>query len=138
MTSEASCKAFEALISPSAVMILALASRSASASAAMALCSCTGRRTSLLETNNKKREKSEISFQDIYYVFTTSLMSSYISTLSTSTPHGSVASSKLACIMWLIASLSDSNCAKSLMPRTLRRVVAASNLVEPLKNKIET
>ena len=48
ITSEASFKALDAFISPSAAITFARASLAASASAAIALCSCTGRRTSLL------------------------------------------------------------------------------------------
>lgn len=47
--SDASLKALDALISPSAAMILALASLSASASAAIARCSWTGSLTSFLK-----------------------------------------------------------------------------------------
>uniref|UniRef100_A0A665UM17 Uncharacterized protein n=1 Tax=Echeneis naucrates TaxID=173247 RepID=A0A665UM17_ECHNA len=70
ITREASFRALEAFISPSAIrsssalFTFALASRLASASAAMALCSCWGNLTSL------------------------------ISTRSTLIPHGSVASSR--------------------------------------------
>ena len=49
ITSEASFKAFEAFISPSAAITLAQASLAASASAAIAFCNKTGNRTSLLQ-----------------------------------------------------------------------------------------
>lgn len=48
MISEASLKALEDFISPSAAITLARASRAASASAAMALCKAVGKETSLL------------------------------------------------------------------------------------------
>ena len=54
MTEEASFRAREARISPSAAITLARASRDASASAAIARCSCSGRRASLLEGGEKK------------------------------------------------------------------------------------
>ena len=54
----------------------------------------------------------------------------YISTLSTLTPHGSVASSNEDCITWLIVSLSDNISAKFLVPNTFLNVVAANNRVE--------
>lgn len=54
----------------------------------------------------------------------------YISTLSTFTPQGSVASSKLLCITWLIDSLSLNISDKFLVPKTLRSVVAANNRVD--------
>lgn len=60
----------------------------------------------------------------------------YISTLSTLTPQGSVASSKDDCMMWEMVSLSDKISAKFFVPRTFRRVVAASKRVEWL-NYIE-
>ena len=66
MTSAACLSARLALCSPSAAMTLALASLAASASAAMARWSCSGTRTS------------------------------FTSTRSTCTPHGSVASSSVA------------------------------------------
>uniref|UniRef100_A0A8C6E1X9 Uncharacterized protein n=1 Tax=Moschus moschiferus TaxID=68415 RepID=A0A8C6E1X9_MOSMO len=54
MTMEASFRALDAFISPSAAMTftLARASRDASASAAMALCNCTGSFTSLISTRS--------------------------------------------------------------------------------------
>uniref|UniRef100_A0A673HEW9 Uncharacterized protein n=1 Tax=Sinocyclocheilus rhinocerous TaxID=307959 RepID=A0A673HEW9_9TELE len=71
ITIDASFRALDAFISPSAAMTLiltfALASRAASASAAIALCSCCGSLTSL------------------------------ISTRSTLIPHESVASSRVIC-----------------------------------------
>lgn len=57
----------------------------------------------------------------------------YISTLSTFTPHGSVASSSDDCITWLILSRSDKISAKFFVPNTFRRVVAARSRVEWLK-----
>ena len=59
---------------------------------------------------------------------------SYISTLSTLTPHGSVASSKAVCMMWEIVSRSDKISAKFFVPSTFRSVVAASKRVEWLKS----
>ena len=58
----------------------------------------------------------------------------YISTLSTLTPHGSVASSNVCSITWLIVSLSDKISAKCFVPNTFRNVVAASKWVEWLKS----
>ena len=66
ITSAACLRALLALCSHSAAITLALASLAASASAAMARCSCSGTRTS------------------------------FTSTLSTATPQGSVASSRVA------------------------------------------
>ena len=48
MISEASARALEDLISPSAVITFALAALPASASAAIVLCSCSGSRASFL------------------------------------------------------------------------------------------
>lgn len=55
---------------------------------------------------------------------------SYISTRSTLTPHGSVASSKEVCITWLIDSLSLRISDKFLVPKTFRSVVAANKRVD--------
>uniref|UniRef100_A0A3Q1HV95 Uncharacterized protein n=1 Tax=Acanthochromis polyacanthus TaxID=80966 RepID=A0A3Q1HV95_9TELE len=53
ITTEASLRALEAFISPSAIFLtLALASRLASASAAMARCICCGSFTSLISTRS--------------------------------------------------------------------------------------
>ena len=52
MIMEASRKALEALISPSAAITLALASLLASASAAMARCNCSGNLASFLKNEN--------------------------------------------------------------------------------------
>ena len=52
MTSEASLRAFEAFISPSAAMTFARASRAASASAAIARWRDVGRRTSFTSTRS--------------------------------------------------------------------------------------
>nr|AAG35528.1 PRO0720 [Homo sapiens] len=52
MTMEASFRALDAFISPSAAITLARASRDASASAAIALWSCTGSFTSLISTRS--------------------------------------------------------------------------------------
>lgn len=57
----------------------------------------------------------------------------YISTLSTLTPHGSVATSNDVCIACEMASLSDKISARFLVPRIFLRVVMANNLVELLK-----
>ena len=48
MISEASARALDDLISPSAVITLALAALPASASAAIVLCNCSGSRASFL------------------------------------------------------------------------------------------
>ena len=58
----------------------------------------------------------------------------HISTRSTLTPQGSVASSKEDCITWLIVSRSDRISARFLVPRTFLRVVAAKSLVEWLQS----
>ena len=58
---------------------------------------------------------------------------SYISTRSTLTPQGSVASSRVCSITWLIVSLSESISARCLVPRTFLKVVAARRWVEWLK-----
>ena len=58
---------------------------------------------------------------------------SYISTRSTLTPQGSVASSNVCSITWLIVSLSDKISAKCFVPNTFLSVVAASKWVEWLK-----
>jgi hypothetical protein len=118
MTSAASFKALEAFISPSAAITLALASLEASASAAIALCNCCGRLTSFLE---------EIGQQPVNPTDW-----SYISTLSTLTPHGSVATSSDVCIACEIASRSESTSAKFRVPKILRSVVIANSLVELL------
>ena len=47
----------------------------------------------------------------------------------TLTPQGSVASSRAFCMTWLMVSRSDKISAKFLVPKTLRRVVAASRRV---------
>ena len=86
---------------------LALASLAASASAAMALCSCTGSLTS------------------------------FTSTRSTLTPQGSVASSSSVFITLEIVSLSLRISDRFLVPKTLRSVVAASSLVEWLKQEFD-
>ncbi|KAL4668691.1 hypothetical protein H8958_001981 [Nasalis larvatus] len=52
MTMEASFRALDAFISPSAAITYGQASRDASASAAMALWSCTGSFTSLISTRS--------------------------------------------------------------------------------------
>lgn len=54
----------------------------------------------------------------------------YISTLSTLTPQGSVASSKELCMLWEMLSLSLKISAKFFVPKTFLRVVAASKRVE--------
>lgn len=130
---------------------LALASLAASASAAMARWSWTGRRTSfLLKCRSKISSCNENTLIDVLkslHFHTLSLKSNkkritifylvckkdlhfYPITL---TPHGSVASSKAFCITWLIVSRSDRISAKFFVPRTFRKVVAASRRVEWLK-----
>ena len=105
----------------------ALASLAASASAAMALCSWTGSRTSLL----KRIKQTKWHQKKLHNVKKWRVL--YISTLSAFTPHGSVASSRAFCMTWLMVSLSDRISAKFLVPRTLRRVVAANSRVEWLE-----
>ena len=129
MTSAASRRAFEAFCSPSAAITLARASRAASASAAIARCSCTGSRTSLLQVGVHIEARSANPLEGNLgiikiWVFT------HISTLSTLTPHGSVASSRVCSMTWLIVSRSDRISARCLVPRTLRKVVAANKCVE--------
>uniref|UniRef100_A0A6I8P964 Uncharacterized protein n=1 Tax=Ornithorhynchus anatinus TaxID=9258 RepID=A0A6I8P964_ORNAN len=68
MTIEASFRALEAFISPSAAMTfgiitLALASRAASASAAIALWSCTGNFTSLISTRSTLIPQSSVNWR---------------------------------------------------------------------------
>ena len=63
--------------------------------------------------------------------------SDYISTRSTLTPQGSVASSNEFCMTWLIVSRSDKISAKFLVPNTFRRVVAANRRVEWLQSEKE-
>ncbi len=60
----------------------------------------------------------------------------YISTLSTLTPQGSVASSRVCSITWEMVSRSDRISAKCFVPRTFRNVVAASKCVEWLKSYV--
>jgi len=57
----------------------------------------------------------------------------YISTLSTLTPHGSVASSRLLCMTCEMVSRSERISARFLVPSTFRNVVAASRRVEWLQ-----
>lgn len=57
----------------------------------------------------------------------------YISTRSTLTPQGSVASSNELCIVCEMVSRSDKISAKFFVPKTLRSVVAASKRVEWLR-----
>uniref|UniRef100_A0AAG5CYN7 Uncharacterized protein n=1 Tax=Anopheles atroparvus TaxID=41427 RepID=A0AAG5CYN7_ANOAO len=100
MMSDASLRARDDFISPSAAITFARASRAASASAAIERCSESGSETS------------------------------YISTRSTCTPHGSVASSSVTCIECEMASRSVSSSERLRVPSTFRRVVAASSRVE--------
>ena len=58
---------------------------------------------------------------------------SYISTRSTLTPHGSVASSNVCSITWLMVSRSERISARCLVPRTFLKVVAANRWVEWLE-----
>lgn len=57
----------------------------------------------------------------------------YISTRSTLTPQGSVASSRELCMLWEMDSRSLKISAKFFVPRTFRRVVAAKRRVEWLQ-----
>ena len=107
------------------VRTLALASRAASASAAMARCNWTGSRTSLLEKVTNKQVRFDRRKPIDRLLFKT-----YISTLSTLTPHGSVASSKLVCMMCEMVSLSERISARFFVPKTFRSVVAANRRVE--------
>ena len=59
----------------------------------------------------------------------------HISTRSTLTPHGSVASSRLDCMIWEIVSRSLRISARFLVPSTFLRVVAAKSRVEWLEKK---
>ena len=117
ITSAACFKALLALCSPSAAITFARAFLAASASAAIARCRFSGTRTSLT------------------------------STLSTRTPHGSVASSSpdyiaeynfndlfyfFTCISCAIASLSARMSPRFLVPNTFLKVVAASSCADPL------
>ena len=82
------------------VTTLALASLAASASAAMALWSWTGSRTSLLQQRRIVRRGATV----LYYTVL-SLYCTHISTRSTFTPQGSVASSSEVSIHCAIFSL---------------------------------
>ena len=133
MTSAASRRAFEAFCSPSAAITLARASRAASASAAIARCSCTGSRTSLLQVGVHIEARSANPLEGnlgIIKIWTFT----HISTLSTLTPHGSVASSRVCSMTWLIVSRSDRISARFLVPSTFLSVVAAKSLVEWLQS----
>uniref|UniRef100_A0A5F8G2K1 Uncharacterized protein n=1 Tax=Monodelphis domestica TaxID=13616 RepID=A0A5F8G2K1_MONDO len=61
MTIDASLRAQEAFISPSAAMTLVQAFREASASAAIALCSCTGNFTPLISTRSTFIPQSSVA-----------------------------------------------------------------------------
>ena len=65
-----------------------------------------------------------------YYISIT-----HTSTLSTLTPHGSVASSSEVCISSEMDSLSDKISERFFVPNTLRREVAASSWVEWLEKQ---
>ena len=97
---------------PQIVLTFALASLVASASAAIALCSWIGSRTSLLEMDKVgvgmvkmevEMDKMEVEMvmltrimlPMVQWVVMIMMMTSYISTRSTFTPHGSVASSRV-------------------------------------------
>lgn len=124
IVSDACFNASDDFISPSAAITFALASRDASASAAIALCNAVGSETSFLHRTITvllgEWAKKGILFQNLVY----------ISTRSTLTPHGSVASSKDDCIVCEIASRSVNNSERFRVPKTLRKVVAANSLVE--------
>uniref|UniRef100_A0A1A9Z9S1 Uncharacterized protein n=1 Tax=Glossina pallidipes TaxID=7398 RepID=A0A1A9Z9S1_GLOPL len=124
--SEASFKALEDFISPSAAITLARASLAASASAAIALCKAVGKETSLLR---KKRKKVSLMIRYVFQIFFL-ISFYYISTRSTLTPHGSVASSKDTCIVCEIASRSVNNSERLRVPKTFLNVVAANKRVE--------
>lgn len=108
---------------------LALASRAASASAAIARWSWTGNRTSFLW--NLDDNVRTFFMQQRFLIF------SHISTLSTLTPQGSVASSSVCSMTWLMVSLSDKISAKCFVPKTFLRVVAANKWVECLKSDMQ-
>lgn len=57
----------------------------------------------------------------------------HISTRSTLTPQGSVASSREVCMVWEMVSRSERISAKFLVPSTVRNVLAASSRVEWLE-----
>ena len=59
----------------------------------------------------------------------------YISTRSALTPQGSVASSSVCSMTWLIVSRSERISARCFVPSTFRSVVAASRCVEWLQGK---
>ena len=99
MIAAASLSRAAAWNSPSAWMTLARRSRSASACLAMARFISSGRSTS------------------------------FISTSATLMPQGSVASSRMVCILTLSLSRSASSSSSSAWPTTLRSVVCASWLV---------
>lgn len=65
-----------------------------------------------------------------YVYFRNSNSHIYISTRSTLTPHGSVASSREVCMVWEMVSRSARISARLRIPRTVRKVLAANNLVE--------
>uniref|UniRef100_A0A8B9NYG2 Uncharacterized protein n=1 Tax=Apteryx owenii TaxID=8824 RepID=A0A8B9NYG2_APTOW len=67
ITMDASFRALEAFISPSAA-ITSLASRAASASAAIALCSWTGNFTSLISTRSTLMPQSSVASSSVAYL----------------------------------------------------------------------
>uniref|UniRef100_A0A8C9GDZ1 Uncharacterized protein n=1 Tax=Pavo cristatus TaxID=9049 RepID=A0A8C9GDZ1_PAVCR len=69
ITIDASFRALEAFISPSAAITWrTLASRAASASAAIALCSCTGNFTSLISTRSTLMPQLSVASSSVAYV----------------------------------------------------------------------
>lgn len=66
------------------------------------------------------------------------IYSTYISTRSTLTPQGSVASSSEACIVCEMVSRSARISAKLLVPKTVRNVLAASSRVEWLERGVRS
>ena len=91
----------------SVLVTLARASRAASASAAMALWSWTGSLTSFLKQTIIFCSRNSFlslltQIQDLIFIYW-DIRVTHISTRSTLTPQGSVASSRAACITWDIA-----------------------------------
>lgn len=79
-------------------------------------------------TGSRLRRLKDLGRVYIYiYIYT------HISTRSTLTPQGSVASSSEVCMVWEMVSRSERISAKFLVPSTVRNVLAASSRVEWLE-----
>ena len=85
----------------------------------------------MVSFNKKKIKKMALNTfcDETLHIKVTFEINSYISTLSTFTPQGSVASSSTDCIWLLMLSLSVSISPSVLVPSTFLSVVAASNRV---------